>query len=118
MASDLDIVVQFDFRGADAHRAYARISRGTLAVVEGLYDNPDLAVEADGTAWLALVNGEANPTELFSSGDLFVSGNMDLLMRLADLLVGGTGLTVFDAERWRLQVNYLGMLTLDLDRSA
>jgi hypothetical protein len=66
---------------------------------------------------LALVNGEASPTELFSSGDLFVSGDMDLMMRLADLLVGGAGLTVFDAERWRLQVNYLGMLTLDLGGS-
>ena len=118
MATDLDIVVQFDFRGADAHQAYARISRGTLAVVDSLYDNPDLAVEADGTAWLALVNGEASPTELYSAGDLFVSGDMDLMMRLADLLVGGAGLTVFDAERWRLQVNYLGMLTLDLGGSA
>ena len=101
----------------DAHQAHALISRGTLSVVDGLHENPDLAVEADAAAWLALINGQADPAELFMSGELLVSGDMDLMMRLADLLAGGYDLNAFDAGRWRLHLDYLGMLTVDLGSS-
>ena len=116
-AGDLDIVVQFDFRGEDAQQAHARISEGILTVVEGLHENPDLAVEADASAWLALVNGEADPAELFMSGTLLISGDMDLMMRLADLIAGGAESSVFDGGSWKLKLDYADMLTLDLGQS-
>lgn len=117
MAADLDIVVQFDFKGADSYRAHMRISGEQLSVVPGLHGNPDLTVESDAASWLALVNGDADPNELFLSGQLLVSGDMDLIMRLADLLLGASEIGAFDAQRWRLQVSYFGALTLDLGPS-
>jgi putative sterol carrier protein len=117
-AGDLDIIVQFDFKGENPHQSHAHISGGRLTVRPGLHTKPDLTVEADTVAWLALVNGEADPTELFLSGKLLVSGDMDLMMRLADLLLGSTVQRAFRPERWKLNVNYLDMLTLELGRPA
>jgi putative sterol carrier protein len=113
-AGDLDVVVQFNFGAENGQQAYAHLSGGTLTVVSGVHDSPDVSIEADAGAWLALVYGEADPADLFLSGKLLVSGDMNLMMRLADLLVGGAEQMVFEFERWKLTINFLDLLTLEL----
>jgi hypothetical protein len=114
----LDAVVQFNFGGAEALRAYVHISPIGLAVTRGTDEGADVTIEADSEDWLQMINGEVEPTELFLSGRLRILGDLDLLTRLTDILGGDAQQNRFKAERWKLSVNYLGMLTLDLGPAA
>jgi putative sterol carrier protein len=113
-ARDLDVVLQINLRGEEAQEAMVRISGGTLRVVPGSHPNPELTIDADATDWLRLINGEADPTEMFLAGQVQISGDMDLIMRLADVLGGAGDQTQYNAARWKLSVNYLDMVRLEL----
>jgi alpha-glucosidase (family GH31 glycosyl hydrolase) len=108
---DLDIGVQFLFRGEQGYQAHVHLSQQGLVVTPGVAERADVSLETGDSDWLALINGEIDPTELFLSGRLQVSGEMDLLMRLADLLSATPGQRHFRADAWKLEVNYLDMLT-------
>jgi alpha-glucosidase (family GH31 glycosyl hydrolase)/putative sterol carrier protein len=110
----LRATLQFTFTGADPYEAYVRLSRGGLTVHPGSHAEPDLAIEADSGHWLALVNGEADPVESFLSGKFQVSGDMDLLMQLANLLGDAPDRLSFRADRWKLNVDYVDAYSLVL----
>jgi putative sterol carrier protein len=113
-ARNLDVALQINLRGREAQEATVVISDGTLRVIPGSHPNPELTIDADAADWLRLINGEADPTELFLSGRLQISGDMDLIMRLADLLGGAGAQTQYNAAQWKLSVNYLDMVRLEL----
>jgi putative sterol carrier protein len=115
---NLEVAIQFNLKGQDGLQAYAEIAARRLRLVSDRHGGPDLTIEADASDWLALLNGEVDPNQLFLSGKLQVSGDMALVMRLADWLGGAAEPTRFSAERWKLSVNLLDMLTLELGRPA
>jgi putative sterol carrier protein len=113
-ARGLDVALQINLRGQEAQEATVVISNGTLRVTPGSHPNPELTIDADAADWLRLINGEADPAELFLSGRVQISGDMDLIMRLADLLGDAGEQTQYNAAQWKLSVNYLDMVRLEL----
>lgn len=118
IAHGVDVVIQFNLGGDNGCQAHAHISEQALTVTAGTHARPDLIIEADANDWLALVNGEADPTESFLSGRLQVSGDLTLAMHHWDLMARGAEHVHFGAERWKLTVDYLGMLALELGESG
>lgn len=117
VAGGFDATIQFSFPGEEGAEAHIRVAQGSLTLVYGQCDNPDLYVEADPASWLSLVNGQVSPEDLFLSGKLQVSGDMTLAMRLADVIGGTAEQTRFRSAPWRLEVNYLDALRLEWKRS-
>jgi putative sterol carrier protein len=116
-AGGLDIVLQMNLSGADRHEATIHIAQGTLEVTSDSHADPDVVIDADAEDWLRLVNGEVDPTELFLSGRLLISGDMELITNLANLLGGGDEQSQYSAKQWKLSINYLDMYRLELGRA-
>jgi putative sterol carrier protein len=117
VAGGFDATIQFSFPGKGGAEAHIRVSQGSLTLVDGVCDSPDLYVEADPASWLSLINGQASPEDLFLSGKLQVGGDATLAMRLADVIGGTAEQTRFRSAPWRLEVNYLDALRLEWERS-
>lgn len=72
-----------------AEIAYAlETHRGTVKVVEGRIDDPDVTFEQDYATARAVSCGELPAQEAFASGRLRVHGDLDLLMEHRDTFVG------------------------------
>ncbi len=110
----LDLTLQFDFTGEQPRRVFATLSQGDVEITQYAMTSPDLTVETGVQDWLALVNGEADPVEMFLSGKLLVSGDIDLLTLLTDLLNAGIDQVSFRPAHWKLVVNYMDYLTLEI----
>jgi alpha-glucosidase (family GH31 glycosyl hydrolase) len=103
-----DEVVQFDIGGPGGRAAYLTIKDGAAHLTDGRHPSPTAAVTADAGDWLALINGQAKPEELFLAGKLELSGDLQLLQRLADVIYAVPGGT-FAADQWSLEFDYLGL---------
>ncbi|MCP4426534.1 MAG: SCP2 sterol-binding domain-containing protein, partial [Chloroflexi bacterium] len=63
--------------------------------------------------WLALINGETAPDELFLLGKLNIAGDFQLVMRLTGSMRIAPP-NKFSSRKWRLDVQYFDTLTLPL----
>jgi alpha-glucosidase (family GH31 glycosyl hydrolase) len=109
--AELNGVVQFDVRGQGGFQAYFLVQDGLALTRSGLHKQPSATLRAESADFLALVNGEATPVDLHTSGKLNVEGNLSLLLAFYQ------GLAIlpqdqFLADDWRIQVDYLDILRL------
>jgi hypothetical protein len=108
---DLSGVVQLDVRGPDGLQAYFLIQDGIALKRDGLHQAPHATLRAEAADFLALLNGEAAPMELYTSGKMQVEGNLELLLSFYQ------GLEFlphesFQSDPWKLEVDYLGILRI------
>jgi putative sterol carrier protein len=113
LAGDLDEVVQFNIGGPGGRTAYLTIAAGAAHLTDGRHPSPSAAVTADAADWLALINGRAKAEELFLAGKLQISGDLQFLLRLADVINAAPKGT-FAADRWSLAFDYLGLASYRL----
>jgi len=110
---DVDAVIQFDITGPRGCKNYLVISQGDLSLHEGSHVQPSVTITTEADAWLALINGEQSAEEMFLGGILGVRGNLELMVGLIDIIrLSSPG--KFRRDKWRLDVNYLDALTLQL----
>jgi hypothetical protein len=89
------------------------IKDGELSVGLGERKAANFSMEATQADWLAVVNGEANPFNLFSQGRLQFSGDFTLITPLISAL-GFLHQDAFQSSRWRLNVTYLDICNFQL----
>ncbi len=114
LAVEMDAVVQFEIGDV---QAYVTLAKGTNSFTSGRHVQPDVTLTSEPEVWLTLINGEEAADELFLTGKLNISGNMELALMLGDAIQIAP-LSKYLADNYRLEVNYLDILTLHLGRNA
>ena len=115
-AGDQTAVVQFDIQGAQGHTAFLTLTEeGDVLLAEGHHEAPDVTITAEDVDWLALINGLIGPEESFLSGKLQISGDLNLALQMAQLISLAPPGT-FLPGRWRLDLDYLDILTIQLGK--
>ena len=104
-------VVQFDVTGQGGFQAYFLLQDGRAIRRSGEHIQPTASMRAKSSDFLALVNGEASPYDLFAKGILQVDGDLDLMQafyRGIEYLPQDR----YEANDWRLEIDYLSIFRL------
>ena len=109
-------VVQFDIQGAQGHTAFLELAADQEArLAGGRHEAPDVTIAAVDADWLALINGLIGPEEAFLGGKLNVTGDLNLALQMAEAIsLAPPG--IYLPQRWRLDLAYLDMLTIELGK--
>ncbi len=84
----LNAVYHFDFTGEDHFQATVIIRNRNLTVAQGLQETPDLSLTADGSVWVAFLNGEINRVAALLRRRICIKGSPSLLKRFARCFPG------------------------------
>lgn len=84
-AAGLNAVYQVNLTGAETSSHYLEIKDGALATGEGTHDSPNITINMASSDFVAMTNGQLNPTMAYMSGKLKVSGDMGLAMKMQQL---------------------------------
>lgn len=103
--ADLEAVIQFRIGGPQGYVGHLHLKRGDVSLAEGLSRDADATISSDSAAWLRLINGDTQPDEMFLSGELDISGNFNLIAKLASVFSFAQP-GVYAGKRWRLDVSY------------
>ena len=80
------VTVQFNLTGPGGHDWYIVSDKGNAARHEGRAEDPTCLVRASAGDWAALQSGELNQLEAWSTGRLVVEGDLNVMMRLKDII--------------------------------
>jgi putative sterol carrier protein len=109
----IDSVLQFNIIGDNGCCMYLVIDQSDLTLHKGTHDQPVVTITAEFDEWLALINGNQTPKEMFLRDALQIGGNLEFISGLADAFqLSPPG--QYMRDKWRLYVNYLDSLTLQL----
>ncbi len=84
-AEDIEVVLQFEFKGAVEEVCHLSICDGAITALPGPADRPDLIVRSPFDTWVAIQSGEADGAQLFMEGAYTAQGDVALLPRLGEL---------------------------------
>ena len=107
---NLEAVVQFHLTG---QTRYLHIKEGQLTVADGQHPQPTITLTAQSRDFLDMVNGDAQPIELFRAQRLQVGGNFILIGPIMNAL-GTMPRNRFQASPWKLTVSYQDWLALTI----
>ncbi|MCB8985972.1 MAG: SCP2 sterol-binding domain-containing protein, partial [Ardenticatenaceae bacterium] len=104
-------VVQFDISGENGRVAALTLHGNEISLIDGRHPDPTVTISATDSTWLALLNGEAAPDALFLQGKLAITGNLELVLLLAETIAIAPP-SKLRPDQWRLEFNYQDLLTL------
>ena len=84
-ASGLNAVYQVNLSGAEPSQHYLAISESGLETGEGTHDSPNITINMSSADFVAMTNGQLNPTMAYMSGKLKISGDMGLAMKMQSI---------------------------------
>ena len=80
-----DFTIQFSIFGA--LDVYFQISKGNIIVVEGLHESPDIKFEMTDVVGSGIIKNEIDPISAYISGDIKISGDPVLAMKLRPFFI-------------------------------
>jgi putative sterol carrier protein len=86
-AGDLDATYAFELTGDDGGSWTVRVADGALTVEDGLAASADVTVTASASNWMAIVEGRMDPQLAYLTKKLRVSGNLQLALRLREVVL-------------------------------
>ncbi|KAA3660721.1 MAG: DUF5110 domain-containing protein, partial [Chloroflexi bacterium] len=111
LIAGLNAIVQFEIDDETAHLIF---DNGQATITNSAHLQPSVTITSQKADWLDLINGDLAPEELFLSGKLSISGDMNLLLQLVDVLQV-TPQSLYRTGKWQLKVQYNDYLTINLD---
>jgi putative sterol carrier protein len=82
----LTATYQFNLSGEGGGNFHVAITNGVATVKEGTIDSPNVTVSISIDSFTKITEGKLNPTSAFMSGQLKVSGDMSLAMKLQSII--------------------------------
>ena len=83
---DLSGTVQFHITGSKEEKWYIVVDKGDAVRHEGLADKPDVSITVTAEDWDAIVSGEINRFNAWTSGKMSITGDSKLYQQLADTI--------------------------------
>ncbi|MHB9031429.1 MAG: SCP2 sterol-binding domain-containing protein [Anaerolineae bacterium] len=84
-AKNMNMDLQFKFNGSDPYVGYLHIEDGAGTIHEGQAPQPRLTVSCKSEVWVAIITGKKDAFQAFMLGEMHVSGDMGLAMKLQKL---------------------------------
>ena len=84
--SGLDAVIQFRIKGDGGGDWILTLKDGTAGIREGIAENPRLTLFANAQDFKNIVTGKLNGTQAFMLGKIKLTGDMNLAMKLVNLI--------------------------------
>lgn len=84
-ASGMSAVYQVNLSGTEPGNYYLAIKDGALETAEGTHDSPNITINMSSADFVAMTNGQLNPTMAYMSGKLKISGDMGLAMKMQSI---------------------------------
>lgn len=78
--------LQFNITGEGGGQWYITIKEGTGSVTKGEIDEPSVTITTAAEDYIGLVRGTSDPQSLFLTGRIQIAGDMQLAMKLAQLI--------------------------------
>jgi hypothetical protein len=110
-AKGIDAVVQLDINGDGGFQSHFIIQDGHALKRQGRHKTPNVELRSQAEDFLAFVNGDVSPIELYEGGKLGVIGSIELLLSFyqgLDYLPRDS----FQAKDWKLEIDYQDLLRL------
>ncbi len=85
-AKGINATIQLELTGEGGGLWNLVIANETFKINEGQAANPNTTLKMAASDYLSLINGEANPMQLFMQGKVKVGGDMSLVMKLQSML--------------------------------
>jgi putative sterol carrier protein len=84
-AAGMNATLQLDLAGEGGGQWHLIIANQQLQINPGPASNPNMTLKMSTADYLAMMNGEANPMQLFMQGKVKVGGDMSLAMKMQSL---------------------------------
>jgi putative sterol carrier protein len=84
-AAGLNAVLQLDISGNGGGQWHMVVADKQLTIREGVAPNPNMTLKMDSVDYLAMINGEANPMQMFMAGKVRVGGDISLALKLQSM---------------------------------
>lgn len=88
-ASGMTAVYQVNLTGDEAGNYFMSIKDGALEHGEGTHDDPNITITMSSADFVAMTNGQLNPTMAYMSGKLKIAGDMGLAMKMQSIFPQG-----------------------------
>lgn len=82
----LNKAFQWNITGDEAGVWALQVANGTVEVIKGGVEKPDVTFTVSDKDWIAIAEGKMDATNAFMSGKLKVAGDMMLAMRVASFI--------------------------------
>lgn len=84
-AAGLNKTFQWNVSGDEAGVYALKVENGTVELVKGGVEKPDVTFNVSDKDWLAIAEGKLDPMNAFMSGRVKLTGDMMLAMRVQNL---------------------------------
>jgi putative sterol carrier protein len=86
LIAGLDAVIQFRIKGDGGGDWILTLKDGTASITEGIAENPRLTLFTNAQDFKKIVTGKLNGTQAFMLGKIKLTGDMNLAMKLVNLI--------------------------------
>lgn len=78
-------IIQWNLTGKESGSWAFEIGEGTSRMIPGGVDQPDTTITTSGETWTAIAEGTQDPMKAFMMGQVSVTGNMTLALRVTQI---------------------------------
>lgn len=88
-AAGMNAVLQLDLEGDGGGLWHLTVANQQLAIHDGPAASPNMTLKMAAADYLAMINGETDPMQLFMKGKVKVGGDLSLALKLQKLFKMG-----------------------------
>ena len=110
---DLNAAIRFNIKGENGRTATFVLQDGRGTLFEGDQERVNASISAERADWLAMINGEETPENLFFQGKIELGGDMELVLKFItvfDIVPSGK----FQRNQWQLFIDYPDLLRIEI----